>query len=84
MSNSPFYLNRGEHGYGDLKLVDSIQRDGITDAILNDAMGLCAEKTVKDYKVTREEQDAYAVESYTRATESWKNGSFNDEVVPGL
>jgi len=82
MSNSPFYLNRGEHGYGDIKLIDSIQRDGISDAILNDAMGLCAEKTAKEYKCTREEQDAYAIESYNRATESWKNGAFNDEVVP--
>jgi acetyl-CoA C-acetyltransferase len=81
MSNAPFYLNRGEHGYGDLKLLDSIQRDGITDAMLNDAMGLCAEKTVKDYKFSRADQDAYAIESYTRAAESWKNGSFSEEVV---
>jgi acetyl-CoA C-acetyltransferase len=82
MSNAPFYLNRGEHGYGDIKLIDAIQRDGITDAILNDAMGLCAEKTVKDYNVTREDQDKYAIESYTRAADSWKNGLFNEEVVP--
>lgn len=82
MSNAPFYLNRGEHGYGEIKLVDAIQRDGITDALLNDAMGLCAEKTVKDYGVTREDQDSYAIESYTRAGDSWKNGLFNEEVVP--
>jgi acetyl-CoA C-acetyltransferase len=82
MSKAPFYLDRGDHGYGELKLVDSIQKDGITDALLNDAMGLCAEKSAKDYKCSREEQDAYAVESYTRAADSWKNGLFNDEVVP--
>lgn len=59
MSNTPFYLNRGEHGYGDIKLVDGIQRDGLTDAILNDAMGICAEKSAKDCNCTREEQDNY-------------------------
>lgn len=82
MSNAPFYLNRGDHGYGDLKLVDGIQRDGITDAVLNDPMGLCAEKSAKDYKCSREEQDAYAIESYTRAANAWSSGEFSDEVVP--
>ena len=82
MSQAPFYLDRGDHGYGDIKLVDGIQRDGISDAILNDPMGLCAEKTAKDYHITREEQDAYALESYRRAAAAWKANQFADEIVP--
>lgn len=88
MTNAPFYLPRGDHGYGEIKLIvrfillhliilvrcvqDGIQRDGITDATLNDAMGLCAEKSAKDYECTRADQDAFAIESYARAAESWK------------
>jgi len=82
MSQAPFYLARGEHGYGDIKLIDAIQRDGISDAILNDAMGICAEKTAKDYNITRKEQDAYALTSYERAANAWKNGEYASEVVP--
>uniref|UniRef100_A0AC34R2C1 Acetoacetyl-CoA thiolase n=1 Tax=Panagrolaimus sp. JU765 TaxID=591449 RepID=A0AC34R2C1_9BILA len=82
MSQTPFYLDRGDHGYGDIKLVDGIQRDGISDALLNEAMGLCAEKTAKDYGITRQEQDAYALESYRRAALAWKSNEFVDEVVP--
>uniref|UniRef100_A0A7E4W4B9 Acetyl-CoA acetyltransferase n=1 Tax=Panagrellus redivivus TaxID=6233 RepID=A0A7E4W4B9_PANRE len=82
MSNAPFYLDRADHGYGDIKLVDGIQRDGISDAILNEPMGLCAEKTVKDYGLTREDQDAYALESYNRAANAWTLKLFTKEVVP--
>lgn len=45
-------------------------------------MGLCAEKTVKDYGVTRQEQDAYALESYKRAAEAWRSGRLRQEVMP--
>jgi acetyl-CoA C-acetyltransferase len=82
MTNAPFYLPRGEHGYGDITLIDGIQRDGISDAMLGKAMGICAEKTVKDYSFTREDQDAFALESYARAAAAWKNGDYQDEVVP--
>lgn len=96
MSQAPFYLARGDHGYGDLKIVvgfrkfylksenvfqDSIPRDGISDAILNDPMGLCAEKTAKDYQITRQAQDTYALSSYERATNAWNNNEFQDEIV---
>ena len=82
MSQTPFYLARGENSYGDIKLVDGIQRDGITDALLNQPMGLCAEKTVKDYGFTREQQDKYALTSYERAAKAWASGEFSAEVVP--
>jgi len=81
MSQAPFYLPRGDHGYGDIKLVDGIQRDGISDAILNDPMGLCAEKTAKEYGISRQDQDNYALTSYERAANSWKSGEMQAEVV---
>ncbi|CAD5211903.1 unnamed protein product [Bursaphelenchus okinawaensis] len=81
MSNAPFYLNRGDHGYGDLKLIDGIQRDGISDAILNDPMGLCAEKSAKEYDCSRQEQDAFALESYSRTAKTWESGAYSSEVV---
>ncbi|CAD5215947.1 unnamed protein product [Bursaphelenchus xylophilus] len=82
MSNTPFYLNRGDHGYGDLKLIDGIQRDGISDAILNDPMGLCAEKSAKEYNCSRQEQDEFALESYSRTAKAWESGDYTAEVVP--
>lgn len=98
MSNCPYYIDRGEHTYGDFKLTvcfskihflensksfqDGIQRDGISDAILGNPMGVCAEKTVKDYGFTREDQDKYALESYQRAANAWAMKLFEDEVIP--
>uniref|UniRef100_A0A1I8ALW9 Acetyl-CoA acetyltransferase n=1 Tax=Steinernema glaseri TaxID=37863 RepID=A0A1I8ALW9_9BILA len=82
MTQTPFYMPRTELVYGDVKMTDGIQKDGLTDAMLGQAMGICAEKTVKDYKLTREEQDKYAIQSYHRAAEAWKSGAFKEEVVP--
>ncbi|VDM41482.1 unnamed protein product [Toxocara canis] len=81
MSNAPFYLPRGEIPYGGIQLMDGVQHDGLTDAIENKAMGLCAEKTVKEYEFTREQLDAYAIESYRRAERSWQGKLFEKEVV---
>uniref|UniRef100_A0A183BMR3 Acetyl-CoA acetyltransferase n=1 Tax=Globodera pallida TaxID=36090 RepID=A0A183BMR3_GLOPA len=82
MSQAPFYLARGDNNYGDIKLLDAIQRDGISDALLNQPMGLCAEKTVAEFGFTREQQDAYALASYARTARAWKDGAFAAEVVP--
>uniref|UniRef100_A0A915CDM3 Thiolase N-terminal domain-containing protein n=1 Tax=Parascaris univalens TaxID=6257 RepID=A0A915CDM3_PARUN len=72
MSNVPFYVPRGEIPFGGVQLVDGLQRDGLMDSIENQPMGLCAEKTVKDYAFTREQLDAYAIESYRKAEHAWK------------
>uniref|UniRef100_A0A914I7S0 Acetyl-CoA acetyltransferase n=1 Tax=Globodera rostochiensis TaxID=31243 RepID=A0A914I7S0_GLORO len=82
MSQAPFYLARGDNNYGDIKLLDAIQRDGISDALLSQPMGLCAEKTVAEFGFTREQQDAYALTSYARTARAWKDGAFAAEVVP--
>ncbi|TKR59352.1 hypothetical protein L596_029037 [Steinernema carpocapsae] len=82
MTQTPFYMPRTELVYGDVKMTDGIQKDGLTDAMLGQAMGVCAEKTVKDYKLTRKDQDKYAIQSYHRAAEAWKSGAMKEEVVP--
>ncbi|CAI5442817.1 unnamed protein product [Caenorhabditis angaria] len=82
MSQVPFYVQRGEIPYGGLKMVDGIAKDGLEDANEKQPMGLCAEKTVREYGITREQQDAYAIESYKKAANAWKSGQFAQEVIP--
>ena len=82
MSQVPFFLERGEVPYGGAKLIDGIVKDGLTDAYDHCHMGNCAEKTAKDCQIGREEQDAYAQQSYQRSADAWKSGKFGNEVVP--
>jgi acetyl-CoA C-acetyltransferase len=65
-----------------MKLVDGMVKDGLTDVYGNVHMGLCAEKCATDNNISREEQDAFAIESYKRSAESWANGKFKNEVIP--
>merc|ERR1712110_314361 len=87
MSNVPFVQVRQPEGYASRTLHDLIVHDGLTDAYGKFHMGMCAENTNKDMAISREEQDAYASESYKRATEAWANGVFDAEicevVIPG-
>ena len=84
MSRTPFYLEQARYGYrfGNGQLIDGIGKDGLTDVYHQTAMGVSADNTAKEHKITREEQDAFAIESYTRAANAWKAGKFKDEVVP--
>ena len=82
MSKAPFIINaRKGFTYGDQKMHDVIAHDGLTDANNKMSMGLCAEKTAADFKITREEQDAYCKQSYQRHIEAAKNGIFAEEIV---
>ena len=81
MSQVPFYAPRG-HGYGNTTLYDGILRDGLTDVYDNIHMGVCAEETAAKYNISREQQDAHAMMSYTRSAEAWKKGQFANEIVP--
>ncbi|CAO1623286.1 unnamed protein product [Sympodiomycopsis kandeliae] len=81
MSNAPFYFPRNA-AFGHQQAQDAIVRDGLTDAYDGIHMGNCAEKTAKDHGLTREAQDAYAIESYKRAADAWKAGVFKEEVAP--
>jgi acetyl-CoA C-acetyltransferase len=84
MSNVPFYADKMRWGnkYGDASLVDGLAKDGLTDCYSNTAMGNAADFCATESKISREEQDAFATESYKRSQAAWDNGSFNDEVVP--
>jgi acetyl-CoA C-acetyltransferase len=84
MSSVPHYFAKGRIGQklGDMKLVDGLVKDGLTDVYNRVHMGVCAEKCATEMNFTREEQDAFAIESYNRSTSSWADGKFTDEVVP--
>ena len=84
MSAVPHYLDKGRNGQklGDMKLIDGLVKDGLTDVYNRVHMGNCAEICAKDMNFTREDQDAFAIESYTRSAKSWEEGRFNNEIVP--
>ena len=83
MSSTPHYYNaRNAVKLGDVKMIDGLVKDGLTDVYNNVHMGVCAEKCATEKEFSREEQDNFAIESYKRSTEAWANGKFNDEVVP--
>lgn len=84
MSNAPYYLEKARTGYryGHGQLIDGILRDGLWDPYSDFAMGTAGEICAKEYNVTREDQDQFAIESYQRAIKAYEDGSFNDELVP--
>jgi acetyl-CoA C-acetyltransferase len=84
MSAVPHYLPTSRNGQklGDIKMVDGLVKDGLTDVFNQVHMGSCAEICAEDMNFTREQQDAFALESYRRSTEAWSKGNFADEVVP--
>ncbi|MBC8205266.1 acetyl-CoA C-acetyltransferase [bacterium] len=84
MSIAPYYLPKARTGYrmGNGEIVDGMVFDGLWDPYDNVHMGNCAEVCAKEYKITREEQDAYAAESYTRAQKAIAEGLFKPEIVP--
>ncbi len=86
MSNIPYYIPKARFGYkyGHAELVDGLAKDGLQDAYQNKAMGIFADATAAKYGITREEQDAFAIESYKRAAAATQSGLFKDEIVPVL
>ena len=83
MSSVPHYLSNSRNGQklGDIKALDGLVKDGLTDVYNNKHMGLCAETCANEMKFSREEQDKFAIESYTRSANAWKNEKFKDEIV---
>lgn len=84
MSNAPYYVPKARFGYryGNAELVDALAKDGLLDAYDQCAMGVFADATAQKYTISRQEQDAYAVQSYRRAEAATQSGQFNDEIVP--
>lgn len=83
MSNVPYYLPKARTGYrlGDGKLVDGVIHDGLWDPYNNQHMGLCGEKCADDFGFSREDQDAFAIESYNRAIQANERGFFESEIT---
>lgn len=83
MSQAPHYYNaRNATKLGDVKMIDSIVLDGLTDPFLHIHMGACADRCASENNITRQEQDAFAIESYRRAKVAWESGMFANEVIP--
>jgi len=83
MSQIPFYLSKARYGYGygNGEIVDGLQKDGLTDVYDRIGMGVCGDRTATKYRISREEQDAFAIQSYKRSAESTEKGFFKNEIV---
>ncbi len=84
MSNAPFYVDslRWGNKYGNTQLIDGLAKDGLTDVYDGKAMGNAADMCASTCGVSREEQDAFAIESYKRSQDSVTNGRFTNEIIP--
>ncbi|KAJ7068193.1 peroxisomal 3-ketoacyl-CoA-thiolase [Mycena amicta] len=82
MSNAPFLIPRINPGFGKFTTIDSLENDGLWDVYNNQAMGNCGESAAVKLNISREAQDAHAIDSYKRAERAWASGAFNAEIVP--
>lgn len=83
MSQIPHYVHmRNGVKFGPATLVDGMQKDGLVDAYDENAMGVCADLCATEHSFSREEQDAFAIQSYKRSADAWANGKFDNEVIP--
>ncbi len=83
MSAIPHYYHaRTATKFGPVTLEDGMQKDGLVDAYDNNAMGVCADMCATEHEFSREQQDTFAIQSYTRSKNSWDSGKFDNEVVP--
>jgi len=73
---------RNGQKFGPAKMEDGMQKDGLVDAYDQNAMGTCADLCATEYEFSREDQDAYAIQSYERSAKAWSEGKFANEVVP--
>lgn len=84
MSNVPFYVPKARFGYkyGNAEFVDGLVKDGLFEVYYKFPMGNCADNTAREMNISREQQDAYAIQSYQRSAGAWAKGYFKDEVIP--
>jgi acetyl-CoA C-acetyltransferase len=84
MSMVPHYLPGSRTGkkYGNMTMMDGLALDGLTDVYNNYPMGNAAELCASECNISREDQDAFAIESYKRSSAAWEAGAFNNEIVP--
>lgn len=84
MSNVPYYIPKARFGYkyGNAEIVDGLVKDGLFEVYYKFPMGNCADNTAKEMNISREDQDAYAIQSYKRSAAAWEAGMFKDEIIP--
>ncbi|MFC6877083.1 acetyl-CoA C-acyltransferase [Flavobacterium myungsuense] len=83
MSQIPHYVHlRNGYKFGPATMIDGLQKDGLTDAYDNNAMGVHADLCASTYTISREAQDDFAIQSYERSAKAWESGKFNNEIVP--
>jgi acetyl-CoA C-acetyltransferase len=83
MSMIPHYHHaRNGSKFGPITMEDGLQKDGLVDAYEKVAMGVCADECATEYEFSREDQDAFAIESYNRSAKAWSEGKYSDEIVP--
>lgn len=84
MSNIPYYLDKARNGYrlGHGSVIDGMVKDGLWDVYKDFHMGNAAEICAREHNITREDQDAFAIESYTRAQSAYAKNAFADEIIP--
>jgi acetyl-CoA C-acetyltransferase len=84
MSQIPYYVPNARFGYkyGNAEFVDGLAKDGLTDVYNQMAMGVCADRTAEKFGISREAQDAYAIQSYQRAAAATRDGKFKAEIIP--
>ena len=84
MSRVPYYVPRANQHppFGNISMEDGLIKDGLWDVYNQFHMGVCAEETAKKHKISRQEQDEYAIQSFHRAQQAWKDGRFADEIAP--
>src|SRR5699024_1599088 len=83
MSNIPHYVDmRNGKKFGPATMEDGLQKDGLVDAYDKQAMGVYADLCATEHKISREEQDNFAIQSYQRSAKAWEEGKFDNEVVP--
>ncbi len=83
MSLIPHYMHlRSGQKFGPATMIDGMQKDGLVDAYDHNAMGTCADLCATEHNFSREDQDAFAIQSYKRSAKAWKEGKFDNEVVP--
>ncbi|HRZ74329.1 MAG TPA: acetyl-CoA C-acyltransferase [Flavobacterium sp.] len=83
MSLIPHYVHlRNGYKFGPASMIDGMQKDGLVDAYDNNAMGVCADLCASEYKISREAQDNFAIQSYERSAKAWSEGKFDNEIVP--
>ncbi|NOT36257.1 MAG: acetyl-CoA C-acyltransferase [Saprospiraceae bacterium] len=84
MSNIPHYVPslRWGNKFGGAEIIDGLQKDGLSDAYDNSAMGVCGDETASKMNISRESQDEYAIRSYTKSSESTSQGKFKTEIAP--